>query len=372
MKRFICLILLGVFMCCGFAPPTNTELSLGGKAQILMDYQTGEVLLENNARSHLPIASVTKLTTLLLCFEAIEDGKLSLDEKLVASEHAASMGGSQVFIESGGEYCVAELLRAIAIASANDASVMMAERIGGSEEHFVEMMNARVENLGGRDTHYTNCTGLPSAAAFSCAMDVARVLQMVITHPLYFEISKVWTEDFVHPNNRVTQISNTNKLLKRYAFCDGGKTGSTFEAKFCMGATAKKGDLRLISVVLGADSSESRFNSIERMFEWGFNNFVSQKIVDSTKNIEIDVRLGKTALSARPAKDYSIVVMKNENPDFDVSYNMLKLRAPVNKDDIVGKVIISSDGVAVEEIDLVASNDVEELSVWEIAKKIII
>ncbi|MBR4270090.1 MAG: D-alanyl-D-alanine carboxypeptidase [Clostridia bacterium] len=372
MKKYL---LLALVMCVtlfyGFAPvKAEQNLGLEGKAQILMDFETGEVLLENNAKSHLPIASVTKLTTLLLCLEALDEGRISLDEKVVASENAASMGGSQVFIESGGEYKVENLLRAIAIASANDASVVMAEKLAGSEESFVSIMNDRLVELGCEDTHYTNCTGLPSAEAFSCAFDVAKVLACVVTHPLYFEISKVWMEDFVHPNNRITQISNTNKLLKRYAFCDGGKTGSTSEAKFCMGATAKKGDMRLIGVVLGADNSEARFSSLERMFEWGFNSFVSRKIVDSQKSSKVDIRWGKTLLEIKPKTDYCVVEMKNENREYNVDYLMDNLSAPIKTGDKVGKVIVSKDNIVLAEIELVATNDVAELSVWQIFKKI--
>ena len=365
---------LSAIFCCftlcisfwGFAPAGEDC----AKATLLMDYHTGQVLSEHNSKAHLPIASVTKLTTLLLCFEALEKGELSLDEELLASQHASSMGGSQVFIDENSSYNVLALLHAVAIASANDASVVLAERIAGSEDAFVSLMNDRVLALGGQDTHYTNCTGLPSPNAFSCAFDVALVMREVLNYPLYFEISQIRLEDFSHPSGRQTQMSNTNKLLSRYAFCDGGKTGSTSEAKFCMCATAHKSDMRLISVVLGADSSSLRFDQCVSMFDWGFNNFVSTRLLNSDDVLDVPVRLAKNMAQCSPNRSYYVTTLKGEDTPYSVDYSFCSLVAPLSKGDIVGKAIISNNGIVCAEIDLVLLDNVSELSVTDLFRAI--
>ena len=364
LSAIFCCVLMS-FSFFGFAPaPTE-----GGKAQVLMDYHTGEVLSERNFKAHLPIASVTKLTTLLLCFEAVDRGELNLDEEVCASEYASGMGGSQVFIDANSNYKVLSLLHAVAIASANDASVALAERIAGSEDAFVSLMNERVVSLGGNDTHYTNCTGLPSAMAFSCAYDVALVMREVLTHDLYYEISQIKLEDFLHPSGRTTQMANTNKLLSTYPFCDGGKTGSTSEAKFCMSATAHKGDMRLISVVLGAENSAARFASCKSMLEWGFANFTTQNVLTS-EPMDIEVHLAKTSAQCVPTKPFVVTVLKNESLNYKVDTEFFGLRAPLKRGDVVGKAIITQDGVVCAEIDLVLVADVDALGLFDLFKEI--
>jgi len=338
------------------------------RAEILLDFGTGQVLNEKDSHTHLPIASVTKLTTLLLAFEAIDRGEMTLDQKLVASKTAAGMGGSQVFIDAGAEYEVANLLHAIIISSANDASVMIAENLAGSEQNFVEMMNERVRELGGNDTNYGNCTGLPCATAYSCAFDVALVMRQVLTHPIYYEISGIWMENFAHPSGRVTQMANTNKLLRSYGGCDAGKTGSTSEAGFCLSASAKRGDLRLIAVVLGAENSKARFGECAKLLDYGFDNFTTQCVLSKDSNIDglaLDVRNVKNVPLIRAERDYFTLNKRGEEKTLDVAYEVYAITAPLMAGDVVGKAIITNDGVVVSEINLILANDVEAKTVWD-------
>ena len=350
----------------------SAEKVEAGKSRVLMEYQTGQILSEFNSKEHLPIASVTKLMTLLLAFEALDNGDLTLDKELIASENAAGMGGSQVFIDANSTYTVENLLHAVIISSANDASVMLAEEIAGSESDFVTLMNEKAKSLGALDTNYCNCTGLPSANAYSCANDVALIMKEVLKYPLYFEISKIWMEDFQHPSGRITEMANTNKLLKRYTGCDAGKTGSTNEAGFCMSATAKKNNMRLIAVVLGAESSQARFDTCTTMFDWGFANYSSTCILDKDKdlNVEFTKKKKKNVPIIRASDNYYTLNKKGEQVDVKVDYIFDNVSAPLNKGNIVGKAIISQDEIVLDEIDLVVANDIETFTYGDSIKEI--
>ena len=373
----ICLIVVSVILISSllnfnFVYAASNDKVEAGKSRVLMDYQTGQILSEFNSKEHLPIASVTKLMTLLLTFEAIENGKISLDDEIVASENAAGMGGSQVFIDANATYKVENLLHAIIISSANDASVMLAEEIAGSEEDFVVLMNEKAKSLGANDTNYCNCTGLPSANAYSCANDVALIMKQVLKYPLYFEISKIWMEDFQHPSGRITQMANTNKLLKRYTGCDAGKTGSTNEAGFCMSATAKKNNMRLVAVVLGAESSQARFDTCMTMFDWGFANYSTNCILDKDKDLttEFSINKAKNEPVIRAKESYYTLNKKGEQTDVSVNYVFDNLSAPLNKGDVVGKVIISQNEIVLAEIDIILANDVEAITYGDSLKDI--
>ncbi len=248
-------------------------LQIRAKSSFLMDYGTKTVMHEQNGQAHLPIASMCKIMTLLLSFEAIEEGKLSIDEEISVSERAASMGGSQVFLEANAKYPVKELIKSIVVCSANDSCVAMAERIAGSEGLFVEKMNEKAKVLGANDTLFANCTGLPKEPQYSCARDVALMLKALLNHEEYYDFGKVWLDKFQHPKGRYTEITNTNKLVRFYEGCDGGKTGFTNEAGFCLAATAKRGNMRIISVVIGEESSANRFEDVRTMFDYAFANY---------------------------------------------------------------------------------------------------
>ena len=270
-------------------------LTKGCKSAYLIDYDSGECIYKENELTRLPIASVCKIMTLTLAFDAINSGKLSLDEIVVASDHAASMGGSQVFLGKDCEYTVDQLLKSIVVCSANDSCVAVSEAVAGNEESFVAQMNDKAASLGCEDTLFANCTGLPKEPQYSCARDVALMFKNLLSYDDYFKYSKIWLEDFIHPDNRTILMTNTNKLIRKYSNCDGGKTGFTNEAGFCLASTAKKDNMRLISVVLGADSSDNRFTSAINMFNYGFTNYKNKIVLDKevALNDEFVVRGGK-------------------------------------------------------------------------------
>lgn len=327
-----------------------------------MEFGTGQILNEENGEQQLPIASVTKLMTILLVLENIDSGEIEPDKILVASSTAAGMGGSQVFIDANAEYSVEKLLRAVIIASANDASVALAEEIGGSESGFAQMMNARATELGLINTHYVNSTGLPAVNQYSCARDVAVVMRELLKHPTYFEISKVWMEDFQHPSGRVTEMANTNKLVRFYKGCDAGKTGSTNQAGYCLAATAKRNNMRLISVVLGASASKERFADASAQFDWGFGNFESVKLVDSSADLGKEVILQKSSaetVKINAGEDFWSLTKKGEKNQIEVNTELPeKLSAPLRAGTVVGKIVLTKEGAVQKEIDVVVTEDI--------------
>ncbi len=251
----------------------NPPIPLDCAAALLLEPRSGQVIFEMNANVPRPVASVTKVMTILLTLEAIEQGRISVDENVVISESAAGMGGSQVLLDIGEVQTVDVLLKSTIVGSANDACVALAELMYGSEELCVQRMNERAAELGMEDTHFVNCTGLPAEGQHTTARDVAVMTMAMLAHERYFDYSTVWLDEVDHGDGRVTQLTNTNKLTRLYDGCDGGKTGSTDEAGYCVSATAKHGDMRLIAVVLGADSGAARFDVAGDMLDYGFANY---------------------------------------------------------------------------------------------------
>jgi len=389
MNKFVRFSLVGCLMLlstiCTLNIPSgisvNAETEYTSKAYCLMEYGTGQVLKDNNADKMLPIASVTKTMTLLLAFEALDNGTLTMDKILMASANASGMGGSQVFIDANSEYSVKDLLTAIVISSANDASVVIAEELGGSEEGFVNLMNKRASELGMQNTNYVNCTGLPANNHYSTARDVAVVMRALLKHQEYFTLSGIWMQDFVHPSGRITEMANTNKLIRNYRGCDAGKTGSTNEAGYCLSASAKRNDMRLISVVLGADNSKIRFSECSSLFDWGFANFESKCLVNSEADMETLAPIKKASIkeiNAKPARDYWDLVVKGAKSNKVVNYEYDNASAPINKGDRVGQVVITENGVVLDSIELLADTNVnarnygesfdEVLNNWKIKK----
>lgn len=264
----------------GLLPATGAsaeEPVLSSEAVVLMEGSTGQVLYEKEATKQLRPASITKIMTLLLIFEAISDGRISLTDQVSVSEHAASMGGSQVFLEPNETQDVNTMIKCISIASANDASVAMAEFIAGTEEAFVERMNARAKELGMEHTHFVNCYGLDTDGHYSCALDVALMSrELIMNHPEISNYSTVWMDTFVHTTSRGRTefgLTNTNKLIKSYQGITGLKTGSTGLAKYCLSATARRGDMNLIAVVMAAPDTKTRFREAAEVLNYGFANY---------------------------------------------------------------------------------------------------
>lgn len=381
-RKIISLAFLFLFVACLMTgksvvmaqPVASDGSNLNVKAYYLMDYATGETLLENNAEQKLPVASIVKLMTIDLVCREIEAGNLSLEDTLVASENASSMGGSQVFIETNGEYSVADMLKSVIVSSANDASVALAEKIAGSEEEFVNMMNARAKELGLVGTNYINCTGLPAPNQFSCAKDTAILLREVSSHEIYHKFSTIWMDTLSHPKGRESELVNTNKLIRYYEGCDGGKTGSTSEAGYCLSATAKRGNMRLVGVVLGAENGKARFSETSKLLNYGFANFENKKVVDSD-NFEVDVEIsgGKEQMAkAKPSDDLVVLCKKRENEgDVSVETKLDQVSAPMKAGDKVGMVYVTKNGVVVAESELLLTQDVEKANMLDGIQKIV-
>ena len=380
-KRFIsilgvlCICITTIF--CGTMQNTvyaDSEIPLEAKAAILMDYDSGEVLFAENENDKLQVASIVKLMTVLLTLEEVENGSLTLDEKLVASEYASSMGGSQVFIDTGASYRIDKMLQSVIMASANDASVALAEHIAGSEKKFVKMMNDKAEELGMTNTVYENCTGLPSPMQHSTAKDTALLLSNVIDSEVYHKYSTMWMDELVHPSGRKTEIVNTNKLVKYYQGCDSGKTGFTDEAGYCLASSVKRDDMRLVSVVLGTKNAKARFNESVKLLNYGFANFANELIVDNEKSLSLENVLKSQTKSVEvfASENFFGLVKKGEEADFAVSYELNgKLVAPLKAGDVVGQVIVTKNGVVVKEIDLIIKQDIEQINFSQSMKKII-
>lgn len=381
MKRFfifilaICLLIPCLAGGIGLTASAEGEVDLTCKSACLVDYGSGTMLYSHNPKLHLPIASMVKMMTILLTLEEFDKGTLTEDAMITTSENASGMGGSQVFIDPYVEYSAGDMLKSVIISSANDASVALAEHISGSEKAFVVKMNERAKELGMNDTYYVNCTGLPAPEQYSCAQDCAIVLKEVAEHELYHKYSTIWMDELVHPSGRKTELVNTNRLIRYYDGCDGGKTGSTNEAGCCLSASAKRNNMRLISVVIGASNSQTRFNECTKLFNYGFANFESKKIVDSVSPVmNLQVSKGKSEnVDIFAKEDFAVVVKKGEKPNYEVTFeNPKRISAPTKENDVVGKAIISNDGAVVKEIDLIVKNDIEGLSLKDCFDKVVV
>ena len=352
---------------------SKQDLQVRAKSAFLMDYGSETAIYTLNEKKHLPIASMCKIMTLLLSFEALECGDLQIDEEVCISERAASMGGSQVFLEANAKYPVKELIKSIVVCSANDSCVAMAERIAGSEDIFVARMNEKAKLLGANDTLFANCTGLPKDPQYSCAKDVALMLKALLKHELYFEFGKVWMEKFTHPQGRFTEITNTNKLVRFYDGCDGGKTGFTNEAGFCLAATAIRKDMRIISVVIGEESSANRFEDVKIMFDYAFANYSVSPIIQANVPIEECVKVsgGKMdEVNVYPERTIYAFAKRGETPNITVEKSLNKLKAPITKDSKIGELIVFKDGVEIDRVALLAFESVKTASVMDRMKKI--
>ena len=346
-----------------------TDFRSVGKAAYLLDYGTCTVIYSRNENQRLPIASMMKIMTALLTFEAIERGDVTLDDEVKISENAASMGGSQVFLDADTTHKLGDLLRTVIVASANDSCVALAEHIEGSVGGFVAKMNARAKELGMNNTAFKNCTGLPAAEAYSSAKDVSIMFAQLMKYPVYFENAKVWFEDYEHPDGRKTTITNTNKLVKFYNGCDGGKTGYTSEAKFCLSATAKRQNMRIIAVMIGADSSKVRNAAVSAMFDYAFANYSNQVLLKAGENIENSVEvLGgkKNKLALTVERDVAQFMSRQEGGKFELKYELPNsVKAPIKTGDAVGKVYLVKDGVIMTETNVIANETVERMSLFD-------
>ena len=353
-----------------FAKEVSNFDNITSKSVYLADADSNTVIISKNQNTHYPIASMCKIMTLLLCFDEIDQNTISLDDVICVSQKASNMGGSQIFLEANGNYYVRDLIKGIVVASANDACVAMAEYICGSEGEFVDRMNKKADELNMKDTVFTNCTGLPKPGQYSCAKDVYTMFNELLNHKGYLTFSNIWMDKINHPKDRITEISNTNKLIRFYDGCDSGKTGYTSEAGFCICASAVRNDTRLISVVISAPDSKTRFKEASNMFNYGFNNYTNKIIVSKNTPLddEVEVRYGKVdTFKAIPANNISIFMKKNENKSFNIDVNINKnLVAPIFKGDVVGNITVFIGGVEYKTVDLISYQDVLKASYFDV------
>ena len=341
----------------------GTPFTLTSPSVILTEPRTGKVIFEKNADERRPVASVTKVMTILLKLEAIDDGRVSLGDSVPVSARASGMGGSQVFLDANKDYRLRDLLKSVIVASANDAAVALAEYMDGAEEAFVRRMNQRAQELGLTNTHYVNCTGLPAQGHYTTARDVAKLSAQLDSHPLYYEFSTIWMDELTHPGGRVTQLTNTNRLIRFYSGCDGYKTGSTNEAKYCICATAQKNGLRLIAVVLGANASQTRFDEARSMLEYGFSGyqlFTPVKEGDSL-GMQVPVRLGGSdTVSAVSGGTSELLLKKGDQSQIALEVALAEsVAAPVRKGDVLGEIRVKQGGATVQTLPAVAGETVE-------------
>lgn len=353
---------------------------IDGRSAILMEASTGKILAEQNADEALPPASVTKVMTLLLIYDSVASGKINWNDSVTISEHAASMGGSQIFLEPNETQTVADLTKSIAIASANDAAVAMAEYIGGSEEAFVELMNNKAKELAMTTAHFENACGLDSPNHKLSAKDIAIMSRELITkYPDVHKYTTTWQDTITHNTTKGSSefgLTNTNKLIKSYSYATGLKTGSTSEAKFCLSATAKKDNMELIAVVMASPDPKTRFNEAKKLLEYGFSNYAIKKgkavgeIVGKTKvskGVEDEVE-------GYVEKEVTALVEKGNSSDLTSTINIVEnIKAPVKKGDKIGEIIYYCNNSEVGRSNVLAEKDVDKAgilkNIYDLAKR---
>lgn len=370
MKRVICFFICVCFMMHSVVvfAEGNTDLGLNAKSAILMEESTGNILYESNPDERLPIASVTKVMTMLLIMEAVDSGKISLDDMVTVSENAMSYGGSTMFLETGEQLTVNDMLKGIAVASANDGCVAMAEHLAGSESAFVDMMNEKAKKLGMENTHFMNTNGLDEDDHYSSARDVAIMSRELMKHETIFNYTSIWMDTL---RGGKFQLANTNKLIRFYDGANGLKTGSTSKALCCLSAAAKRNDMQLIAVVLGAPTSAERFASAKSLLDYGFANYaVNTQITAGDEVQKIAVEKGVDEEVGVVAGDSCSTLMKKGQED-----NITKeikidetITAPIEAGQKIGTMTISRDGEVIADIDLNASSAVEKKGIGLIIK----
>lgn len=379
MKRIIAIVFMLLIGIQAAAPAVfaqekdSVQLANETKSAILIERDTGTVLYKKNSDEELPPASMTKIMTMLLIMEALDEGKLKIDEKIRTSEYAASMGGSQIFLEPGEEMTVDEMLRGIAIASANDASVAMAERLAGSEEAFVEKMNEKAKELGLKNTVFRNTTGLPEEGHYSTAHDMATIAKELLKYEGITKYTGTYESYLRENSDKKFWLVNTNRLVKFYPGVDGLKTGFTSEAKYCLTATAEKDGMRVIAVVFGAPTSKVRNAQVSKMLDYAFSQYETHPLYERNVKLgDAGVSKGdKKKVEALTSEPISLLTRKGEDiEDVKEKISLKKnLKAPVEKGEEIGTLQLVKEGKTIMETPLVAKNDVKEANWWILFKR---
>nr|WP_317331474.1 D-alanyl-D-alanine carboxypeptidase family protein [uncultured Romboutsia sp.] len=358
-----------------FANEGNAPLSVSSKSAILMDLGSGQILYEKNAHDKLPPASVTKVMTMLLICEALDSGKITLNDSVQISENAASMGGSQIFLEAGEVQKVDTLLKGIAVASANDGCVAMAEYIAGSVESFVDMMNAKAKELNMKDTNFVNTNGLPVDNHYTSAHDIALMSRELLKHDVISKYLTTWMDQVVVGKKQTTVgLANTNKLIKHYQGATGVKTGFTQQAKYCLSASAKRGNTHLVAVTLGAETSPERFKDATSLLNFGFANYESVKLCSKNDNmatLTLD-KADEKKINLVAKEDLSVLIKKGGNKDFTRKIKVHENPTiPIKKGTSLGYVEIYQGKTLVGKVDLVNTKDIQKASYLKMLQRVI-
>ena len=367
MKKLVALMLVSCLVCLPCFAQTSQPASISSPAAVLM-HPSGEVLYEKNARTQREIASVTKVMTQLLVFEEIEAGRLSIADTVTASAHAASMGGSQIWLEEGERFTVEEMLRAVAIASANDCAVALAEHISGSEEAFVARMNERARELGMENTVFRNACGLDAEGHLSCAYDVALMGAQLARHQKALELAST-RQSYLRDGKSV--LDNTNKMIGHFEGMTGLKTGYTQKAGYCLCASAERDGTELIAVVLGGETSQKRNADIAALLNWGFANYGTVRPTTDRPLMPVEVVLGQSgAVEVELAPFEGVLARKGEEVKKTLSL-VPNVKAPVSRGQALGKLTLEQGGRVIAEVDIVASRDVGRLSYGGILSRVL-
>ena len=367
MKKVIAILMM-ICMCSVFVecPVQAAEVTVKAPCCILMDAASGEIIYEKNADQQMPPASVTKIMTLLLVMEAIERGELGWEDIVVGSAHAASMGGSQIWLKEGEQFTVEEMVKCVAVASANDCSVALAEHLAGSEEAFVARMNARAAELEMYNTHFVNCCGLEADGHLTTARDIAKMSAALLAHEKIREYTTIWTDTI---RDGAFGLTNTNKMIRSYNGMIGLKTGYTSDAGYCLSGAAEREGMMLIAVVLRGETSQSRNDDVAALLNYGFANYTSQKISPDTPLLPIPVQMGKKdVVSVCLAEEKPVLLEKSRIPGLIKTIEMEAcVEAPVQVGDRVGSfTVCDADGATVYSCDIVAAETVERLTLWDL------
>ena len=351
----------------------NDEVNITSKSALLMDYNSETIIYEKNSSEKLPIASMTKLASLSIILDYISKGIIKENDLVTVSEFAASVGGSSAFLDAGSKYKVGDLIKTVVIASANDSTVALAEFIAGSEEGFVLKMNKFASSLGLKNTNFVNSTGLPADNHYSTASDMVKIYKTVCGNEIYRKYAKIWMDDFIHPSGRKTELVNTNRLVKTFDGIEGGKTGYTDKAKFCLTASASRGDTRLVGVVIGANDSKTRFAEMSKLFNYGFANFENKVLVNSEVPVTIaKFKNAKNQITLYPEKDINRFISKNEEFVFSTDFQINEMKAPIEKGAVVGKLFVfDKNNMVIDEVNVIAGESAKEVGFKESFSKVI-
>lgn len=352
----------------------SLKLTENARASILIERDTGTILYEKNAHEQLPPASLTKVMTLILVMEAIDQGNLTLDEMVTVSENAASMGGSQVFLAEGEQMSVDDLIKAVAIASANDASVALAERIAGSESAFVKLMNEKAKQLNLENTQFQNASGLPTPNHYTTAYDMAMMSKELLKYEDITKYTSIYEDYLRKGEENEFWLVNTNRLVRFFPHVDGLKTGYTSEAKYCLAATAKKDDMRVISVIMGANSAKERNAMTMSLLDYAFNQYETERIYGQNEKVGefTHVKSQNYQYDLNTSEPISLLRKKGEKEvEISTDVKMNKIQLPIKKGDELGTVIVKTDGEIFYESPIYASEDIEVGSVFTLFKRAI-